>query len=169
MKHLTKPIRAIHFMVLAFLIALSSPVVAQDFRKGLEAYVAEDYVSAFNIWMPLAKAGKAKAQRSIGVLYEDGKGVSKDSEAAMAWYLLAASQDDSDASFMMGTMYHFGSGIPINYVLGHMWYNISRANGAKWVQEYIDTISEKMSLEAIEKAQQMATICMRSKYKKCGY
>ena len=28
-----------------------------------------------------------------------------DSEAAMAWYLLAASQDDSDASFMMGTMY----------------------------------------------------------------
>jgi len=42
-KHLTKPIRAIHFMVLAFLMTLSSPVAAQAFQKGYDAFSAGDY------------------------------------------------------------------------------------------------------------------------------
>ena len=33
--HLTKPIQAIHFMGLAFLMTLSAHVSAQDFQKGL--------------------------------------------------------------------------------------------------------------------------------------
>jgi len=53
-KHLIKPIRAIHFMVLAFLMTLSSPVVAQDFQKGLAAAQAGDYATALQEWTPLA-------------------------------------------------------------------------------------------------------------------
>ena len=57
MNHLTKPIRAIHFMVLAFLMTLSSPVIAQDFQKGFAAYNAGDYATALQEWTPLAEAG----------------------------------------------------------------------------------------------------------------
>ena len=56
-KHLTKPIRAIHFMVLAFLMTLSSPVAAQDFQKGFAAAQAGDYATALQEWKPLAEAG----------------------------------------------------------------------------------------------------------------
>jgi hypothetical protein len=45
-KHLTKPIREIHFMVLAFLMTLSSSVATQDFDKGLAAYNTGDFATA---------------------------------------------------------------------------------------------------------------------------
>ena len=72
MKHLTKPIRAIHFIVLAFLMTLSSPVVAQDFHKGLAAAQAGDYATALQEWTPLAEAGDEVAQFNLGVMYSNG-------------------------------------------------------------------------------------------------
>ena len=48
-KHLT--------VILAFLMTLSSPVVAQDFQKGLAAANAGDYATALQEWTPLAEAG----------------------------------------------------------------------------------------------------------------
>ena len=44
--HLTKPIRAIHFMVLAFLMTLSSPVAAQSLDKVNAFAKADDYAVA---------------------------------------------------------------------------------------------------------------------------
>ncbi len=58
-KHLTKPIRAIHFMVLAFLMTLSSPVVAQGVEKGYAAAQAGDFATALQVWLPLAEQGEA--------------------------------------------------------------------------------------------------------------
>ena len=49
LKHLT--------VILAFLMTLSSPVVAQDFQKGFAAYNAGDYATALQEWKPLAEAG----------------------------------------------------------------------------------------------------------------
>ena len=49
LKHLT--------VMLAFLMALSSPVAAQDFQKGFAAYKAGDYATALQEWTPLAEAG----------------------------------------------------------------------------------------------------------------
>ena len=51
MKHLT--------MILAFLMTLYSPVAAQDYDKGLAAYLNEDYATAFKEWKPLAEQGLA--------------------------------------------------------------------------------------------------------------
>ena len=66
MKHLTKPIQAIHFLVLAFLLALSSPVVAQDYNKGVAG----------------AEAGDAEAQFNLGASYEFDMGVPQDENKA---------------------------------------------------------------------------------------
>ena len=77
-KHLTKPIRAIHFMVLAFLMTLSSPVAAQAFKKGYDAFSAGDYAKALKEWTPLAEAGDKVSQFNLGVMYSNGKGVPQD-------------------------------------------------------------------------------------------
>ena len=91
-KHLTKPIRAIHFMVLALLMTLSSPLVAQDFQKGLAAAAAGDFVTALKEWKPLALAGDTNAQYNLGLMYNNGDGVPQDYKEAVKWYRLAAEQ-----------------------------------------------------------------------------
>ena len=65
-------------LALAFLMALSLPVSAQDFDKGMAAYKAGDYASAVQEWTPLAAAGNEKAQSLLGVMYEFGNGVPQD-------------------------------------------------------------------------------------------
>ena len=97
MKHLTKPIRAINFLVLAFLMTLSSPVAAQDFQKGLAAYQAGDYATTLQEWIPAAEAGDAVAQYNLGIMYYNGKGVPQDYAEAVKWYRLTADQGDADA------------------------------------------------------------------------
>ena len=53
-------------------------------------------------------------------------------------------------------------------VLAHMWYNLSAANGSDLGGENRDIIAERMTSEAIEKAQAMARKCMDSDYHDCG-
>ena len=54
----------------------ATPMVAQDFEKGLEAYDAGDYVTALNEFQPLAEQGDIAAQNILGIMYFKGKGVS---------------------------------------------------------------------------------------------
>ena len=85
-KHLT--------IIVAFVITLSSPVVAQDLQKGYAAYNAGDYATAFKMLMPVAKAGNADAQFQIGSMYQYGRGVPQDYKGAVKWYRLASHQGD---------------------------------------------------------------------------
>ena len=90
MRHLTKPIRAFHFMVLAFLMTLSSPLAAQDFQKGLAAAQADDFANALQEWKPLAKAGNSLAQYNLGKMYHNGEGVPQNNAMAYMWYQISA-------------------------------------------------------------------------------
>ena len=194
MKHLS--------ILLAFLVALSAPVAAQDLDKGLAAYNAGDWATALQEWTPLAEAGDTNAQNGLGVMYNYGEGVPQDYKEAVKWYTLAAEQGEADAQFNLGLMYKNGNGVPQNYketvkwytlaaeqgdrwaqydlgnvfrdgiqdnTMAHMWFNIASANGARIGSTSRDTIAKTMTLAAIEKAQAMASECMSSDYKKCGY
>ena len=58
-------------IILALLITLSSPVVGQDFDKGLAVYEAGNYAVALKEWRPLAEQGVAYAQQGIGDMTEE--------------------------------------------------------------------------------------------------
>jgi len=168
-KHLTKPIRAIHFMVLAFLMTLYSPVAAQDFQKGLAAAQAGDFATALQEWKPLAEAGNADAQYNLGVMYENGQGVPQDYKEAVKWYRLAAEQGHAKAQTNLGLMYEYGNGVLQDNTMAHMWYNIASANGHDKSGEWRDERAGLMTNADISKAQAMARECMSSGYQKCGY
>ena len=51
-----------------------SPVAAQDYQKGYDAYQACDYATALQEWRPLAEQGNATAQFNLGFMYYNGKG-----------------------------------------------------------------------------------------------
>lgn len=81
-------------------------------EDGLAAYKAGRNADAERIWTPLAEAGDAVAQYSLGKLYETGANGTPDFEAAARWYALAAQQDMAAAQNNLGLMYAQGRGVP---------------------------------------------------------
>ena len=53
-------------------------------------------------------------------------------------------------------MYVKGNGVPQDYVLAHMWFNLSGSNGSKGAAANRHRIEKRMSKTQIEKAQEMA-------------
>jgi TPR repeat protein len=102
-------------------------------------------------------------------MYERGQGVPQDYAEAVKWYRLAADQEVAQAQRNLGIMYEFGDGVLQNNVMAHMWYNLASANGTKNASEMRDKLAGRMTPADISKAQTMATECMSSGYKKCGY
>ena len=59
-----------------------------------------------------AERGEAKAQLSLGTIYYNGEGVTKDVAKAVDWYQKAAEQGNADAQSNLGSMYDEGEGVP---------------------------------------------------------
>ncbi len=76
-----------------------------DFRKGLDAYNGGDYATALRTWRPLAEAGNARAQYNLGLMYDNGQGVTQDYPEAVRWYRLAAARGHPSAQFNLGVIY----------------------------------------------------------------
>ena len=102
-------------------------------------------------------------------MYTEGKGVPQDYSEAAKWYRLAAEQGHADAQYNLGWMYDKGQGVLQDNVLAHMWYNLGAANGNEYAAKTRGSIAEEMTREDISKAQSMASECMSSDYKNCGY
>ena len=62
-----------------------------------------------------ADQGMAAAQCGLGVLYEEGRGVTKSDEKALQWYQEAALQGSSRACCNMGQMLEVGRGVAQNH------------------------------------------------------
>ena len=161
MKHLA--------ILLAFLLSLSSPVISQDFKKGVDAYRSGDYATAIIEWRPLAETGDSGAQFLLGAAYYFGHGVIQDDKQAANWYRLAAEQKHSSAQYYIGIMFENGRGVFQDNVLAYMWFNISADNLSEVGREHRDRVAKKMIPEDISKAQAMVRECMSSNYKNCGY
>lgn len=66
-----------------------------DFAEGVEAYKRGDFAGAMRKFRPVAEAGDAIAQLTLGVMYHNGEGVPEDDTEAVKWYLLAAQQGNA--------------------------------------------------------------------------
>ena len=58
-----------------------------------------------------AKAGDAEAQYSLGMIYFNGVGVSKDFEIALDWFKQSAEQGNVEALYKLGEVYLVGFGV----------------------------------------------------------
>ena len=106
-----------------FGVAAAGPL--EDSRA---AYERGDYATAMAFVRPLADGGDAAAQRELGYLYgmlaiRDHH--SQDFTQGAIWFRKAADQGDAKAQIYLGTMYSVGRGVPQDYVMAHMWYNLA--------------------------------------------
>ena len=73
------PFRAFVLATMVSFLAFT-PVAAQDFEKGYDAYNAGDYATALKEWRPLAEQRDAKAQYTLGNMYRNCHDGSKSSD-----------------------------------------------------------------------------------------
>ena len=145
-----------------------TPVAAQDYQKGYDAYQAGEYATALKEFRPLAEQGNALLQTVVGDMYRKGKGVTQDYAEATKWYHLAAEQGKAQAQYNLGFSYATGLGVLQDNIIAHMWWNLAAANGHEKAGEWRDERAGLMTNADISKAQAMARECMSSGYKKCG-
>ena len=77
----------------------------EKFRRVDELLGESRFAEAADIARPLAEAGVAWAQGSLGSLYIGGFGVPQDMDLAIHWLTLAASQGDGLSVHNLATMH----------------------------------------------------------------
>ena len=87
----------LRFVVVFLLFVSGVSAHAADFQTGSDAYDRGDYATALEEWRPLAEQGHAEAQYHLGVMYDEGTGVSKDNVFAYMWFSVAASMGNDAA------------------------------------------------------------------------
>ena len=90
--------------------------------------------------------------------YQDGWDAyeRQDYKTAYKLWLPLAEQGNASAQYNLGVMYDNGQGVPQDYVLAHMWWNLSGSNGFKDAVTNRNIVEKKMSKQQIEKAQELA-------------
>ena len=137
------------------LVCLVVPAWA-DYQAGMDANNRGDYATALREWRPLAEQGDARAQFDLGLLYENGDGVSRDYAKAHQWYEKSAAQGGAKAQFYLGMQCAFGEGVPLDLVQAHMWYSLAAGNGHAAATVYRNDLARQMTPAQIAEAHKRA-------------
>jgi len=87
--------------LLCCLLCVSGISLADLPREIRLALAGRDYTEAIAWLLPNASAGNAKAAFELGKLYQLGKGVPADPEAASVWFELAADDGNTEAAYLL--------------------------------------------------------------------
>ncbi len=120
---------AILFFLGSLTFAASNP-----FDDAIAVYERGDYVQAMKLFRQLAEQGHQWAQRRVGSMYAEGKGVPQDFQEAVKWYRLAAAQRNTPAQYSLGLAYEKGQGVPQDFQEAIKWYRIAAAQEDEWAQ-----------------------------------
>jgi len=100
--------------ILLIVLVFISVAYADLFKEGMNAYNHGDYQKAEKLFKKASEQGDAKAQYTLGLMYDDGQGVRQDYSKAVKWYRKAADQGYADAQLILGLMYQDGKGVRQN-------------------------------------------------------
>jgi TPR repeat protein/nucleoid-associated protein YgaU len=90
---------------------------------------ARDYAEAMKWYRRAADKGFALAQYSVGLAFEQGRGVPADPREAFKYFLLAAEQGYTPAQFNVGNMYAAGRGVGQDFFEANLWFRQAADNG----------------------------------------
>ena len=119
----------------------------------------QEEAEAFELYRIAAEQGVAGAQCRLGVMYAEGRGVTKDDTESARWFKRAAEQGDAEAQGGLGLAYAAGRGVSQDFVASHMWISLALAqlngvtrNGAL---RFRDSIAAGMTPDQIADAQHL--------------
>jgi hypothetical protein len=122
--------------------------------------VARNYAEALKWYNLAANQGYAMAQYAVGLMYMNGEGVHDDAEAVRRFRNAIEQGIDQPAlreiQMDLGLMYEAGRGVPKDYVLAYMWFDLSAAGGEGLSGSIRDNICRSMTPDQIAEAQKLA-------------
>ena len=83
------------------------------------------------------------AQRNLGRMYKDGKGVTRCYEEAVKWFRLAADKGDAGGQFHLGNMYRTGNGVAQNHDEAVKWFRLAAGQGDASAQFNLGIVYKK--------------------------
>lgn len=92
---------------------------------------------------------------ALGNAYVAGRGgLLRDRDEGIKLIRVAALQKNAAAQVVLARVYTEGLGVPADYVLGYMWYNLARSNSSEqFIRQRLDELAKKMTPEQIADAQ----------------
>jgi uncharacterized protein len=146
--------RCFIILIVALLLLASARADVADaaFRAGLTAFNEGSYARAQEAWVPLARAGDARAQAGLGFMYYSGRGVPRDSVQAAEFFQRAAEQGEPTAQLFLALMYFKSDGLPMNAPLAMMWVELALAGGQVEAFELRGIIMQSMTEAEREEA-----------------
>jgi TPR repeat protein len=95
-----------------------------------QKYLNLDHAGAAEMCLRAAQAGSSIAMYQLGYDYENGDGVPKDINRAVAWWQKGAEYGNSRAEKALGNAYELGTGgLPQDWVTAVSWWQKSAAQG----------------------------------------
>ena len=95
-------------------LSLVAGLLASDYVDGLNAYKANDYQKAKELFEKACDSKNARACFNLGFLYSKGKGVSQDDQKASKLWQKACDGNDALACYNLGLLYKKGQGVKQN-------------------------------------------------------
>jgi TPR repeat protein len=121
---------------------------------------------AFSWYQRAADQGNPLAYYEIALSYSLGWGVPRDIDAAIRWFRRAGEAGDYYAHLKLGLIYRRGESKDL--VLSHMWFTVAARSGHPTAEGAARAAARHMTEEEIAQAQELAVICMRTRYRRCG-
>jgi hypothetical protein len=103
-------------------------ITAQKYRLGDK--LPRDTVKALRLYTDCAENGKMPlAMNQLGLMYQTGKEVNKDSSKAFYWFSKSVEKGDPTGMFYLGLMYKTGEGVTMNYSKAFSYFKASAEKG----------------------------------------
>lgn len=131
--------------ILICLLLFINIAIGSTIKEGFEAYKSRDYSKAFGIFMSLSRENDSSSFLGLGFLFENGKGVDKNTKRAFEYFLKSANLGNPLASYKTATYYDFKykkAGIKQDFKKAFEWYLKAAKKGNKEAQFNLATFYE---------------------------
>jgi uncharacterized protein len=144
-------------MALATIVVMIAPVWA-DFDRGLTAYASGDFDIAAREFSLLAAKGDKEGQYHLGLLYEEGQGVPKNFDEAVACYTQAAAQGYVDAYFALGEIFISRSAPRIDRISAYRWLEMAAKYGHPRGHDEFERNKKAMTASQLDEAAKLSFV-----------
>ncbi|WP_126454658.1 tetratricopeptide repeat protein [Sulfuriflexus mobilis] len=97
-------------MLMLSMLLFGGQARAESIDNAVAALDSGQYLAAREGLEALAKRGNSDAQTLLGIMYSEGRGITRDIHQARQWLSRAAHQGSDDAQFLLGLSYLGGYG-----------------------------------------------------------
>ena len=112
-------------------------------QQAEQAYVTQDYETAFHLLVPIADDGDKTAQFMLGDMSAKGQGVEADYEKSVLWLRRSAKQGYPKAQYMLGMYLVKGTGVEQNLDEAANWISKAAQQGMAKAQFQLGLMYEE--------------------------